>query len=262
MHARFWCIPLFLEPRLCGTASSGVLGAPNRGAFVVGAAGGRLDAADRRGGGSPAEDNCFVEFDVDCDADLILGYDWLRAHDLAFLYASDAVCLCAKRGCTSDRRVRLDLVSAAPASLALRLSQADATALLRDAGLEVPLLGRPSLWTPPGGGRPAAVAALAAAAAAVMAWTEDTLAGLAEVGHTLTDGTELLIGHVTFAAAGRTFTMPPDTGNPSDFAALAHEYADVLAGPPPGLPPDRGPAFELRIETGSRPMPRPRPVKR
>ncbi len=28
-----------------------------------------------------------VEFDVDCDADLILGYDWLRAHgsDLALL---------------------------------------------------------------------------------------------------------------------------------------------------------------------------------
>jgi hypothetical protein len=120
---------------------------------------------------------------VDCDADLILGYDWLRAHDLAFLYASDAVCLCAERGCTSGRRVRLDLVSAAPASPALRLSPADATALLRDAGIEVPLLGRPSLWTLRGGGLPAAVAAFVVAAAA--AWTEDTLAGLAEIDHTL-----------------------------------------------------------------------------
>ena len=36
----------------------------------------------------------------------------------------------------------------------------------------------------------------------------------------------------------------------------------MLAGPPPGLPPDRGPAFELRIETGSHPMPRSRPMKR
>ena len=36
--------------------------------------------------------------DVDCDEDLILGQDWLRAHDLAFLYDSDAVCLCAERG--------------------------------------------------------------------------------------------------------------------------------------------------------------------
>jgi hypothetical protein len=49
--------------------------------------------------------------------------------------------------------------------------------------LEVPLLGRPSLWTPPCSGRPAAVAAFAAAAAA--AWTKDTLACLAEIGHTL-----------------------------------------------------------------------------
>jgi hypothetical protein len=199
-----------------------------------------------------AEDTCFVEFDVDCDADLILGYDWLRAHNLAFLYASDAVCLCAERGCTSGRSIRLDLVSAAPTSPALRLSPADATALLRAqaAGLEVPLLGRPSLWTPPGGGRPAAVAAFAAAAAA--AWTEDTLAGLAEMGHTRADGTELLVGHVTFAAAGPAFTLPPDTGDPPDFAALAHEYADVLAGPLPGLPPDRGPAFETGLQTGSR----------
>ena len=29
-----------------------------------------------------------MEFDVDCNADLILGCDWLRAHDLAFLYSS------------------------------------------------------------------------------------------------------------------------------------------------------------------------------
>ena len=37
------------------------------------------------------------------------------------------------------------------------------------------------------------------------------------------------------------------------------EYADVLA---PCLPPDRGPAFELRLETGTHPMPRSRPMKR
>jgi hypothetical protein len=152
---------------------------------------------------------------VDCNTDLILGYDWLRAHDLAFLYASDAVCLCAERGCTSGRRVRLDLVSAAPASPGLRLSPADATALLRAAGLEVPLLGRPSLWAPPGGGRPAAIAAFAAAAQAAAAWTEDTLAGLAKMGHTLADGTELLVGHATFAAAGPAFTLQQDTGDPS-----------------------------------------------
>jgi hypothetical protein len=68
------------------------------------------------------EETAFVEFEVDCDADLILGYDWLRAHDLAFLYDSDEVCLCAERGCTSGRRVRLDLTLDVSASPATRLS--------------------------------------------------------------------------------------------------------------------------------------------
>ena len=56
----------------------------------------------------------------------------------------------------------------------------------------------------------------------------------------------------------------PDDGDTPDSAALAGEYADVLAGPPPGLPPDRGPAFkfEPRIDTGEHPMPRSRPTKR
>jgi len=44
------------------------------------------------------------------------------------------------------------------------------------------------------------------------------------------------------------------------FTALKAEYADVLGGAPPGLPPDRG--MELVIETGEAPMPRSRPVKR
>ena len=46
------------------------------------------------------------------------------------------------------------------------------------------------------------------------------------------------------------------------FVALAAEYADVLAGPPPGPPPDWGPEFELRIDTGNHPMPRSRPMTR
>jgi hypothetical protein len=44
------------------------------------------------------------------------------------------------------------------------------------------------------------------------------------------------------------------------FAALKVEYADVLGGAPPGLPPDRG--MELELVTGGAPMPRLRPVKR
>ena len=35
----------------------------------------------------------------------------------------------------------------------------------------------------------------------------------------------------------------------------------ALAGPPSGFQPDRCPAFELRIDTGSHPMPRPRPME-
>ena len=35
--------------------------------------------------GGFAEETAFVEFEVACDADLILGYNWLRTHDLAFL---------------------------------------------------------------------------------------------------------------------------------------------------------------------------------
>ncbi len=109
------------------------------------------------------------------------------------------------------------------------------------------------MWAP-SAGRPAAVAALAAAAAA--AWADDTLAGLADSGTMLPDGTELFVGRISFAAEGSAFSLPlGDGGDPPDFAALAAEYGEILAGPPPGLPPDRGPAFELRIDTGSHPMP-------
>ena len=206
------------------------------------------------------EDTAFVEFDVDCDADLILGHDWLRAHDLAFLYDSDQACLCAERGCSSGRRVRLDLLLDQPAAPASRLSSADLRLLLGAVGLgSAPALGRPSQWTSPSG-RPAMAAALTAAAEA--AWAADTVAGLADTGSTLVDGTTLLTGSITFAAEGPAFTLPPDAGDPPEFAALAAEYSDVLGGPPPGLPPDRGPEFELHIETGPHPMPHSRPMKR
>ena len=44
------------------------------------------------------------------------------------------------------------------------------------------------------------------------------------------------------------------------FAKLKLEYADVLGGPPAGLPPERG--IELELETGDHRMPRSRPIKR
>ena len=76
------------------------------------------------------EETAFVKYDVDCDANIILSYEWLRAHDLAFLYESDAACLCAERGFTSGRRVRLDLMLDVAPSPATRLSPAEARTLL------------------------------------------------------------------------------------------------------------------------------------
>ena len=194
-----------------------------------------------------------MECDVDCDADLILGYDWLRSHGLAaraFLYDTNEMCICAERDCISGRRVRLDLALDGPASPATRLSLAEARELLGAVGLgPASTLGRPSQWSTPSGGSATAAAIQAAAA---VAGTADTLAGLAETGTTLADGTELFVGRIAFAAEGPACNLPPDDGDPPDFAALAGEYADVLAGPPPGLPPDRGPAFELRIDVLNR----------
>ena len=57
--------------------------------------------------GALEEPTHFTVFDVACEADLILGYGWLRAHDLQFYYA---VSICTERGCVSGRRVRLDVL--------------------------------------------------------------------------------------------------------------------------------------------------------
>ena len=67
--------------------------------------------------GGLSEETAFVAFaecGVDCDADVMLGCGWLRAHDLNLLYDSDDVCIFAERGCTPDRRVRLDLTPPRP----------------------------------------------------------------------------------------------------------------------------------------------------
>jgi hypothetical protein len=72
----------------------------------------------------------------------------------------------------------------------------------------------------------------------------------------LSDGTELHLASLRFIDTSLELT---GVDHPA-FAALKAEYADVLGGPPPGLPPDRG--IELVLETGDRPMPRTRPIKR
>ena len=46
-----------------------------------------------------------------------------------------------------------------------------------------------------------------------------------------------------------------------EFEDLKRNFAVTLAGPPPGLPPDRGQESELHINTGDVPMARSRPMK-
>ena len=72
----------------------------------------------------------------------------------------------------------------------------------------------------------------------------------------LTDGTELHLASLRFVDTSLNLQ---GADHPA-FAALKSAFADVLGGPPPGLPPDRG--IELVLETGDRPMPRTRPTKR
>jgi hypothetical protein len=72
----------------------------------------------------------------------------------------------------------------------------------------------------------------------------------------LNDGTELHLASLRLVDTSLTLS---GADHPA-FAALNDEFADVLGGPPPGLPPDRG--IELVLETGTRPMPRTRPIKR
>jgi hypothetical protein len=221
--------------------------------------------------GALEEETAFVDFDVDCNVDIILSYDWLRAHGLTFLYDADEVCFCAERGCTSGRSVRLDLTLAAQTSPATRLSATDGgTGSLLACRLGC---GFPRLAARRSGSLPQAARPLLLPSRRPPGWTtrwrastclyydhdneaSKCVAGLANTCTTLPDGTKLFVGSITFAAEGPAFSLPPDAGDPPDFAELAAEYGDILAGPPPGVPPDRGPAFELRIDTGSHPMPR------
>ncbi len=70
----------------------------------------------------------------------------------------------------------------------------------------------------------------------------------------LKDGTELHLASFCLADAELRLVGADDPA----FAALKVQYADVLGGAPPGMPPDRG----TELETGDARMPRSRPVKR
>ena len=210
--------------------------------------------------GALEEPTTFSVFDVACGVDILLGFPWLRDHNLTFLYEDSQVSFCAEAGCPDPRRrVRMDVAQPfhGPASASALLSPRELRGLLSRAGLgAASLLDRPSLWRPLPASRGPAAAAVAHAAAAQDAWAADMLAGLAEHGLTLEDGTEVGLGTISIAAEDLSFGLPAAEQDPAEFDSLKAELAEVLAAPPPGMPPDRGPEYELHIDTGDSAMPR------
>jgi hypothetical protein len=154
------------------------------------------------------EETALVDFDVDCDADIILGYDCLQVHD--FTESSPSSTRRTRFACAPS--VAAPLAAACASTSRSQGRRARAARLLGSAGsgpVDVP--GRPSRWYPPAG-RPSFVAALAAAAHA--AWTTDTLAGLSDAGTTLDDGTDLFICGVSFAVDGPAFVLQAEDDDP------------------------------------------------
>jgi hypothetical protein len=63
----------------------------------------------------------FTIFDLDCDADVILGFPRLRSTCLIVVYEGSQVCFCAEDGCTSGLGVRMDLAQASATTIPLCL---------------------------------------------------------------------------------------------------------------------------------------------
>ena len=223
--------------------------------------------------------------DMDVGDDLILGWDWISSHDLQHLFQAGRVDLRS-----GPAQLQLDLLPAAarppPATLSTVIGHGELRRLLRqivrtepaaDPGPTTALpatalqgLGpgttRRSRWSRPAQPDHAELAALEASERQAArdrrrhggpSRAAPPLDGrFADGVEVLRDGTELYLASFGLADAELRLEGVDD---PS-FAALKTEYADVLGGAPPGLPPDRG--MELIIETGNAPMPRSRPVKR
>jgi hypothetical protein len=224
--------------------------------------------------------------DMDVGDDLILGWDWISSHDLGHLFQAGKVDLRS-----GPSQLQLDLLPAAarppPATLSTVMGHGELRRLLRQIVRDDPTaplegssfvpsaaaLGMPSPGTTPSPGwsRPrqtdhAELAALEAAERQAArerrrhggpSRVPPPLAGRFLGGmEVLPDGTELHLASFGLADA----ELRLDGADDPAFTALKAEYADVLGGAPPGLPPERG--MELVIETGDAPMPRSRPVKR
>ena len=174
--------------------------------------------------GTLEEPTHFTIFDVACEADLILGYGWLRSHDLQFLYASSAISICADRDCVSGRRVCLDLLD--PLSVPSLPSSISVAELHRMLGAAHSETGTDATGSLTDG-------------------VARSLEDLATDGFvTLSDGTALQLGQLAYCAAEEQFALPPDLEDPPEYVDMAREVASVLAGPPPtrARTPCRAPA--------------------
>ena len=215
---------------------------------------------------------------MDVGADLILGWDWISSHELHHLYAAGHVSLRS-----GPALLQLDLLPPTARLAARTLSvigHGEFRRCLRQIQRELPVVAEtlppPTMPPPaatlrssPGWSRPlhADHAELAAVeAAAVQAARARRHPGrppepqcvgrFADGVEVLKDGTELHLASFCLADAELQLVGADDPA----FAALKGRYADVLGGPPPGMPPDR--CMELELETGNARMPRSRPVKR
>ena len=234
-------------------------------------------------GESCRESMSISPMEMDVGADLILGWDWISSHDLCHLFEEGRVALQV-----GPTRVQLDLLPAAtrsvPVTLSTVIGHGEFRRLLRQvvhddrtqAAVSDPppqvIAAAPAANRSPGWSRPVQPdhAALAALEAAQRRAARERRRPRGQDPHTsltpncrfvggqevLRDGTELHLASFHPAEAELHLTGSDDPA----FATLKAEYADVLAGAPKGMPPDRG--MELVLETGDAPMPRSRPVKR
>ena len=210
--------------------------------------------------------------DMDVGDDLILGWDWISSHDLQHLFQAGQVDL--RSGLA---KLQLALLPAAarppPAAFSTVIGHGEFRRLLRQAVVSDDRLPAPADvtgeapasvpgpsgprskgWSRPAQADQAELAALEAAErqaarerrrhggpSRVAPRLDGRFAGGVEV---LRDGTELHLASFCLADAELHLAGDDDAA----FAALKVEYADVLGGAPPGLPPERG--MELVIETG------------
>ena len=213
-----------------------------------------------------------VSMDMDVADDLILGWDWISSHDLRHLYVDGRVSL---RSGPAMLRLALLPADVRPAARTLSvIGHGEFRQLLRQIerapfvstvpdrpptpSASPPPPPPPPLRRSPGWSRPvhadhAALAALEAAQ--VQALRRPGRPPEPPHVERFADGVELLKDctelHLVFFCLADAELQLQGTDDAA-FAALKHEYADVLGGAPPGMPPDR--CMELELETGDAPM--------